>query len=82
MGGDDPSDDIISKVGGGVFQAVLIVNTHHVETGIYTQVLCKHIAAPLNTDRYFRYNFFLIFLKNIFGLIIVGTSAVSVSKSW
>lgn len=25
MGGGDPSDDIISKEGGGVFQAVLIV---------------------------------------------------------
>lgn len=36
MEGNDPGDDLISKGGGGVFQAGLIVNTHHAEIGIYT----------------------------------------------
>lgn len=35
MEGNDPGDDLISK-GGGVFQAGLMVNTHHAEIGIYT----------------------------------------------
>lgn len=32
MEGNDPGDE----GGGGVFQAGLIVNTHHAEIGIYT----------------------------------------------
>lgn len=40
-GGGDPSDDIVSnkKWWGRVFQAVLAVNSHYAETGIYTPVL-------------------------------------------
>lgn len=33
MEGNDPGDE---GGGGGVFQAGLIVNTHHAEIGIYT----------------------------------------------
>lgn len=49
-GRGDPSDDKVSN-GGGVFQAVLIVNTYYAETVIYTQVLLVYTLSRSNEGR-------------------------------
>lgn len=57
-----------------MFQTVLIVNTRHEETAIYTQALRKHFVvslaqiiiintAPMNTDR--RYKILFVFVSKL-----------------
>lgn len=46
----NPSDDKVSN-GGGVFQAVLIVNTYYAKTVIYTQVLLVYTLSRSNEGR-------------------------------